>query len=318
MVLYNLSDEYKEADSDTQRSAELVYESLKNLGYETEIRGITKADVDEPKRIKADLVFNLVEWAGLDYVYGVKVINNLEKAGLVYTGSNAWGYALCCDKVAMKNAMGKFGILTPRWQVFGKSQDIKLNAKLKFPVIVKPVYEHCAIGVSQTSVCDNAKSLTLKANELIRTYKQPVLVEEFIQGDEAHVTILEKSGEPWVLPPAMIRWQKRKGFWPILTYESKWVDGNWEDKMSVIEAEELTPEIERLARLCYLKLGGRGYPRCDMRVAGDKVYVLEINNNPGLDFDPSSGITVSAEAAGLNFEQLIENIVKEAYDSPIV
>ena len=49
-----------------------------------------------------------------------------------------------------------------------------------------------------------------------------------------------------------------------------------------------------------------------------KVYVLDVNNNPGIDFDPESGITISAKAAGLNFEQLVDNIVKEAYDSPIV
>lgn len=311
-VLYNLPIGNDIDDLDTQKSARVVATGLQEAGYQAEILGIKKNDLETIKNIHTDLVFNLVEWAGRDYKLGVAVITELEKVKLPYTGSNSWGYEVSCDKILMKQLLDEHKILSPKWKVFGDKNN------LRFPVIVKPVYEHSAIGISQTSVCQNEIEIREKAGELIKRYDQPALVEEFIDGDEAQVTVLEKNGQPWVLPPAVIKWKKKEKFWPILTYESKWNEGSWENSMSVIKSGELTAEIKNLALQCYLKLGGRSYPRMDMRVSGGKVYVLEVNNNPGIDFDPESGIAVSALKAGLDWPSLLKNIVEEAYDSPVV
>lgn len=319
VVLYNLQtgdENIKEADGDTRRSAGGVAKALDSLGYEAELFGVSEPTMYKVLKLKADLVFNLVEWSGRNSLLGVQILQILEKSGLKFTGSGSWGYGLSCNKILVKEYLDMHGIPTPRWKVLDGS-DVSLNG-FKYPLIVKPVYEHCGIGVSQSSVCENAKCLMLKAQELINTYKQPVLVEEFIDGDELHVTVLEKKGKPWVLPPARIAYQKKRDYWPLLTYESKWQDGNWENELSEISESKITDEIEKAAVSCYKNLGGRNYPRYDMRVDNSgKVYVLDVNNNPGIDFDPESGITVSAEASGLNFDKLIANIVKEAYDSPL-
>lgn len=319
-VLYNLPEGNTADDLDTQKSANNVFSGLQRASYQTELVGIRVNEVKIVAQLQADLVFNLIEWTGRNYRYGIGVIETLESAGLAYTGSNAWGYQVCADKVLMKRLFDKYDICTPVWQTL-KSGTEKLGP-LPYPVIVKPAYEHCAIGISQTSVCQNETEVRQKASELIRQYKQPMLVEEYIDGDEAQVTVLEKNGRPWVLPPAVFRYQKKDGFWPINTYDAKWSEG-WEAEMSDWVLDKKLPtkivrQIYNLARQCYLKLGGRSYPRMDMRINGDKVYVLEINNNPGIDFDSGSGIAVSAKMAGLDWEGLLTNIVEEAYDSTVV
>src|SRR3989344_9200078 len=270
-VLYNLPELSDESDTDTQKSAQRVAEELKRY-YDVRILGIDSNDIGNLMNLKTDFVFNLVEWSGLNSQWGVKVIETLEKAGLPYSGSNSWGYWLSCNKKIMKEEMDKKNIPTPRWFVN--------EGKLKFPVIVKPVLEHCGIGISQTSVCYNDQDTRNKVQEMMEKYKQPVLVEEYIDGRELHVTILEKNGEPWVLPPAEVIYEKKVG---------------------------------RIAKKCYLELGGRDYPRLDLRIRDNEIFVLEINNNPGIDYDVESGIGVSARAVSLNWEDLLKHIVENAW-----
>ncbi len=317
-VLHNLPVGNDIDDLDTQKSAIAVASGLQESGYQVEVLGILKSDLETVKNIHTDLVFNLVEWAGRDYSLGVEVIKTLEKADLPYTGSNAYGYEVSCDKVKMKKILVDNNIPTPKYLVVENLQFRIIN--LKYPVIVKPVLEHSAIGISQASVCTNESEAKNQVKKLLDSYHQPILIEEYLEGDEAQVTVLEKNGQPWVLPPAVFRYQKKPGYWPINTYAAKWGTG-WESQMSDWTEEidsKLVTEMQQLAKKCYLKLGGRSYPRMDMRINGDKVYILEVNNNPGIDFDPESGIAVSAKKTGLDWPSLLKNIVEEAYDSPVV
>ena len=79
--------------------------------------------------------------------------------------------------------------------------------------------------------CQNETEVRQKASEMIRQYKQPMLVEEYIDGDEAQVTVLEKNGRPWVLPPAVFRYQKKMDFGRLILMMQKWSEG-WEAEMS--------------------------------------------------------------------------------------
>lgn len=311
-VLYNLegtssTQNISEADDDTGNSARAICDELIKIGYDTNILGIYPSDIDGLKNLKTDFVFNLVEWTGKEYEFGVQVVESLEKAGLPYSGSGAWGLKITGDKYLMKKEMDKYKIPTPGWSI----DDIN---KLKFPVIVKPTLEHCGIGVSQTSVCKNESEAINKIKELKEKYKQPILVEEFVEGNEAHVTIIEKDKKPYVMYPAVFAYKKKKGYWPVMSYEAKWQTG-WETKMSAWKDEKdekIIKKIKKIALDCYKHLGGRSYPRVDMRIRGQDVYVLEINNNPGIGWDLESGITYSCIKEGMNFSQLLKNIIINA------
>jgi D-alanine-D-alanine ligase-like ATP-grasp enzyme len=61
-------------------------------------------------------------------------------------------------------------------------------------------------------------------------------------------------------------------------------------------------------------MDGKDYPRLDLRFSDEVINVLEINNNPGIDFEDDSGIGLSAKAAGFkNFSELLKHIVENAY-----
>jgi len=315
IVLYNLPQKGDASDLDTQKSAFGVVKGLKK-NYEVDVLGIKYNESEKIKNLETDFVFNLIEWAGNEYIYGMRVIEELEKTGLPYSGSNTWGFELTSNKEIMKKKMDENKIPTPKYQVL-KTKDEVLRTDFTFPVILKPISEHCGIGIGQESVADTGEEILEKAKKMIEKYKQPVLAEEFIDGRELQVTILEKNGEPWVLPAAEVVFAKKIGWKPILSYEGKWEEKSDEYGLSKMQLAELKGEIrndiEEIAKKCYVRLGGRDYPRVDMRLRDDEIFALEINNNPGIDYDIESGIGVSARAVNLSWEDLLKHIVENAY-----
>lgn len=315
-VLYNKPEDISDvSDTDTRETAMELAQVLARTGYETETIGVDTESLDNIASISGDLVFNLIEWTGKNTPFGLKAIKLMENMGLPYTGSDVRGYKLSCDKQLMKREMKTAGIPTPQWKIIRKISDA--DKDIIFPAIVKPLYEHCGAGITQQSVVCNEKELKKQTAMLLQEFRQPVLAEEYIKGRELHVTILEKNSRPWVLPPAEVTFKNQPGFLPILTFEGKWHEDSSDYAMSGMEmavlGKTLETKIRSLGTECYKKLGGRDYPRLDIRIRNNRPYVLEINNNPGVDFHILSGMGVSAHAAGFTYHTLLDHIIKNAY-----
>lgn len=312
-VLYNTPANDDPSEQDTKKSAEVVFAALKNISeFSVELLGIDPLEINKIKDLKSDLVFNLTEWTGLDTKYAIETLEALESAKIKYTGSHKLGIQITNDKTLMKREFTKLKISSPKYQIYATEF---VDNDLQFPVIVKLALEHCSIGIDQTSVVVSADGLRSKILDLRSRYDMPVLAEEFIEGDEIHAVVLSRQGQPWVLPPARIKFQDIPGVKPILTHEAKWASGamnsDWAD------FEEYSPSLKLhiidLAKRSFLGLGGRSYTRIDMRVSGNNVYVLEVNNNPGIDWDPDNALHYCAQKAGfLTFEQLLTHIVHDA------
>ncbi len=315
-VLFNKTlDQNYSADVDTANTAKEISEVLEKK-YSIELLGITPEEIFKIKNIKSDLVFNLLEWTGNYYVHEKDALKELQKNNIPFTGSDIEGYEMSGNKMLMKKIFVKNNIPTPMYQIFETGQE-EVNNNLKYPVIIKPALEHCGLGVSQASVCRSDKELRTKVEEFIEKFKQPILAEEFIDGRELHVTVLEKNGQPWVLPPTEVVFKKEKNFLPILSYEGKWDENSEEYSKSWTAladlSDKLLAKVNSIAKKTYLKLGGLDYPRLDMRIRADEVYVLEINNNPGIDFTTESGFGVSGRAAGFDYLGILSHIVENAY-----
>ncbi len=315
-VIYNIVEEKSDAaEADTVVSAQWVKEVLDKLGYETELWGIGKNEVRKVAEITSDLIFNLIEWTGKETDYALAAIKIMDDRKIPYTGSDIFGYKLVNDKIDMKKKLVEEKIPTPVYQIFETGEE-KIEA-LPYPVIVKPAKEHCGVGLDQMSVAENDEELKKLVSVKIRQFRQLVLAEQFIEGREFHVSILEKNGRPWVLPAAEVVFENHPGYRHVLTYVGKWVDKEEEYKYTSMRVAEISPEVKEMinsiATTAYIHLGGRDYPRLDMRYDGKNLWVLEINNNPGIDYDNDSGIGVSARAAKLTAPQLIDHIVRNCW-----
>lgn len=306
-----------ESDEDTAESARSVADNLKLSGYKTELVELNRNNIEVLEKIKPDLVFNLIEWDGNNLAYALKGIEILERRQLPFTGSGTKGYRLTVNKNMMKKKFRQLGITTPSWCLWPDEAN-KVNS-LKYPVIVKSATMHCSVAIYQTSVVKDAETAKISADRLFGQYKEKVIIEEYVTGRELQVTILEKNRRPWVLPVCEILFETDGKYVPILTYESKWKEDASDyaktDITNKVDIKEnIKNKIVEIAKMCYTQMDGKDYPRLDLRFSQEAINVLEINNNPGIDFADDSGIGLSAKAAGFkSFPELLKHIVENAY-----
>jgi D-alanine-D-alanine ligase len=262
-------------------------------------RVLAEADVD--------LIFNIAEGVeGRNREAQVPAL--CELLGIPYTGSDSATLAIALDKALGKKVLLQHDILTPKFQVMESPRE-RLDAEMRFPLIVKPNAEGSSKGIGSTSVVDNEEELREKVKELIERYRQPALVEEYIAGREFTVGLLGDK-RPRVLPPMEIKFKKAENTRPVYDFAVK---QEWEEYVyyecpaKLTEAEQKA--MEKIARATFWALDCRDVARVDMRMDADgRIYVLEVNPLPGLTPDYSDLVLI-AKACGMEYDQLIAEIM---------
>ncbi len=309
-----LTTPFKAADEDTKESAREVEKALVTKGASVSLFPVSEDTIDTILSIKADLIFNLIEWDGLDLSLTLKALGHLESMGIPFTGVSLGALTNAADKIKMKEMLDLANLPTPPWQLFTTGQE-PVSKKLHFPVILKLVWEHCSIGLTKDAIVTDPNVLRDAVTEHIRTFKQPVYVEEFISGREFQVSLIELKKGPTVLPPAEILFTTPQEL-TFLTYNSRWDQKHPEYKTSHVGLAKLTPslkkKLESVSLATYKTFGCRDYARMDIRSRGKNVFILEVNPNPGLSDDKDYGMTVSYKAAGMDFSGFIWEIVVAA------
>ncbi len=316
-VLYSLptrralATPYKATDEDTEDSALEVKSALKEKGATINLLGIDEDSIDKIRTIHADIIFNLIEWDGLDTPLSLAAFDAIISTSIPFTGGAKEAIVVCNDKAKMKSAFDIAGIATPRWQLFTKG-DEGIRSDFTYPVILKLSREHCSVGLTKDAVVMNYLHLPNAILERINIFHQPVYVEEFISGRELQVTLLSTKEGLRVLPPAEIVF-KNTGKTEFLTYDSRWNEDHPEYAQSTVAKAKLSPslmqKLYRVAHKTFTSFNFRDYARLDIRLGGDDIYILEANANPGLGDDDDYGMTVSYKAAGMNFADFCGEIV---------
>ncbi len=137
---------------------------------------------------KPDICFNTCEGH-----YGksreAQVPAILDMLRIPYTGSGVMSLSVALDKAMTKRVLQFYSIPTPAFQVF-VTGDEPTDARLNFPLFAKPSLEGSGIGIMAKSICQTPRELREQVRYLLRAYKQPVLVEEYIEGREVTTGIL--------------------------------------------------------------------------------------------------------------------------------
>ncbi|MBI3342841.1 hypothetical protein HY032_01670 [Candidatus Gottesmanbacteria bacterium] len=307
-----LATPYKATDEDTKDSAEEVAVALTAKGARVELVAVGEDSINRITRISADVIFNLIEWDGLDTPFFLKALGLIEMRGIPFTGPSLATMTKLIDKVKMKEALDIAGIPTPRWQLFTEGTE-PTRDDFSYPVIMKLAWEHCSVGLTRNAIIDRQEDLSSNVIEHIRTFHQPVYVEEFIDGREFQVTVLEQNGVPAVMPVAEIVFDKT-GKDSFLTFESRWDEEHPDYGLSSVKKAEilttLKTKLEQVSLAAHRTLEFADYSRMDIRVRGEDPFVLEANANPGLGDDEDYGMTVSYKAAGMTFADFVWKIVE--------
>ena len=236
----------------------------------------------------------------------------LERLGFAYTGADAWTLETTQDKAKTKDLLLAQQIPTPESRVFSRPV---LDGWRRYPALVKPAAEHCSYGITRDSVVDSGPELKRAIEQVLDRWKQPALVEDFIDGVEYNVS-LWGNGRLRALPLAAIDYSAFPDHHDRLcTYDAKWDPDSEAFHLTSVTcpadvSDRLRERIESAAEAAYRALRLRDYGRIDMRVRRGVPYVLDVNSNPDITIE--GGLARSGRAAGYDYGQLTARIVELA------
>jgi D-alanine-D-alanine ligase len=301
---------------------EAIANALRSEDYSVSVLNINEdiqVLIDLLQKKPPDVVFNLIEFyrddpelehliAGLFALYGVR-----------YTGARPFTLALCQRKGMTKQILLANNVPTPRYKLLTEPR-LPGRHGLHYPLIVKPAREDASSGVEKGSVVYNYEELNERVKKSFEEYNPPILIEEFIEGRELHVSVLGND-PPTVLPIIEFDFSDLPTDHPsIISYDAKWnpLEESFHRVHAICPAK-LTKRVEKKVKKAVLDAykitGCTDYARLDLRLTKDnKVYVLEVNPNP--DLTEGVSFMESAEQIGLSFGETLAKIVEFALFRP--
>ncbi len=275
-----------------------VAKELKKNSYLVKISEPDNNLVKKITQFKPDVIFNALhgQFGEDGYIQTI-----LEQFKIPYTHSGVIASSIAMDKEISKKIFIKNKINTPKHIKYSfdkKNLNLisKIDKKLKFPVVVKPISEGSSVDVF---IC--TKKNLYKTLKRMRSYKQ-VMIEEFIGGREIQVAIMgsKKLGAIELKP-------KRKFY----DYEAKYnADAKTQHIIPVDLKKNKLDEVLNIALKAHQVIGCRGVTRSDFKFFKGKFYLLEINTQPGMT--KLSLVPEIAAYCGINFKKLIEWILQDA------
>ena len=318
------------------RSARSVVAAFDPLRYDVTLLAIDKqgrwlagqdaADLlTAPGSVQAETPGSLVPQAeslrSLDVIFPVlhgplgedgTVQGLLELADIPYVGCGVTASAVGMDKATCKAVFAAHGLpqapyLTLkrlRWHAEPEAVLEAIEARLPYPVFVKPANLGSSVGISKA--IDRA-SLRQALDEAAR-YDRKLVVEQGIDAREIEVSVLGNDEPAASVPGEVIPSRE------FYDYAAKYID---DDSRLLIPAPltpEQTAEVQQLAVAAFLAIDGAGMARVDFlldRQTG-QIYLNEVNTIPG--FTSISMYPKLWAASGLPFPQLVDRLIELALE----
>jgi D-alanine-D-alanine ligase len=266
-------------------------------------------------RGRPDMVFNICETFADRNIFEVNVAAFLELLDVPFTGSGTAGLLLAQDKAIAKKLFTFHRVPCPDFVVFHDDTLDLGGRQMRFPLFVKPLRADASIGVSAESLVQNVEQL-LERVRFVHALGEAAIAEEYVEGRELYVGVLG-GVRPTALPVVELQFRGAypKGRPRIADWASKFEKDSPEFKgtRSVMArvSGELRQRLQDLAVDAFEALQLRDYARVDFRLdASGNPFVLEVNPNPYLE--QSAEFAMAAKAAGMEYPQLVESIVKLA------
>lgn len=261
-----------------------------------------------------DIIFNLADQFKNNRAFDQNIASFLEMHGVPFTGCGSTGLTLCKHKAISKKILGYHRIRVPEFTVIGRGKRIARPARLKFPILVKPLKEEASYGISQASFIETDEQFKERVQFIHTSHNCDVIAEEYIAGREFYVSVLGNHRLD-VFPIRELVFKEVPPDEPkIATYRAKWDEEyrkRWGLQNQFAEALDpaLAKDIVQTCKRIYRLLTIDGYARVDLRVTpANEIYFIEANPNPILAADED--FAQSALKSGLAYPQLVERIIR--------
>ncbi|MCU0575400.1 MAG: hypothetical protein MUD15_01070 [Desulfobacterota bacterium] len=316
LLLYNIDPSWTDQErEDVISVTTLLHQAVSDVGHPVTMLPLCRDNLQEVMELHdpaSQLVLNWCEGIPGKSHSEHEAARDLERLGFAFTGAGSAALELAGDKRRVKRILERSGVPTPQWRLYDRPDGDGWN---RFPAIVKAANEHCSEGITRESVVMTEAELVERIAYILDTFRQPALVEDFIDGREFHVS-LWGNGHIEMLPPAEMDFSLFSDIHDRLcTHDSKCVPGSvhYDGIQTLLPAPLDERELHDLKRVCltaYLAVGCRDYGRIDVRMHDGVPHVLDVN--PNADISADASMASAAEIAGYTYGQMGSRIVRLA------
>ena len=271
------------------------------------------------RKLQPEIVFNIAEGQfGISREAQIPAM--LELLNIPYTGSDPLTLAICLDKSRAKEILSYYKIPTPKFFVLYSLSDLSSLA-VEYPCMVKPLCEGSSKGIFNASLVRTPQELNAQVENILVSYNEPVIVEEFLPGHEFTVAMLGNGDDVQVLLIVEIKFDSLpKGVNPIYSFEAKWIWDQSSNPLDIFECparitSSLQKSIETVCKDAYRALRCRDWSRIDVRLdRTGNPNIIEINPLPGILPKPedNSCYPKAARAAGISYDEMLNRVLDSA------
>lgn len=308
----HLPDDWQE-ELDSPVTIDAIAQVLAKMGHEVVKLGDGPDLIQILGREKPDMVFNLAEGRGVSRSREAWVPSILEMLGIPFTASDPLTCAVTLEKDYAKRLVAAAGVQVPPGVVLQPGDPLPdpHSLGLTYPLLIKPAWEGSSKGIRLRCLVHQPSELLAVIKEVRGDYAQPVLIEEFIQGDEVTVGLVGNGPELACIGMMHIQPKQQNNHF-IYSLEVK---RDWENQVTYQSPPNLPATVlektANAAKQAFLALGCRDLARADFRIRNGIPYFIEINPLPGLNPDYSDLVILSRQM-GIDYESLIKSIVEAA------
>jgi D-alanine-D-alanine ligase len=309
----DLPDDFQE-EFDSPATVEAIARVLRGLGHQVELLGDGRELLERLLADPPEFIFNFAEGQGVGRCREARVPAVLEMLGIPFTGSDPLTLAATLDKDCAKRLVASAGVTVPRGAVIDPEADqgtlSSVLSTFTFPVIVKPAWEGSSKGIRNKCLVEHAGDLPAVVESIVRDHRQPVLVEEYIAGDELTVGVIGNAPARVLGVMRVVPNRPTEHFVYSLEVKRDWQrQVRYECPARLADADMAA--VSRSALMAYEALGCRDVSRLDFRLRRGVPYFLEVNPLPGLNPDYSD-LVILAKQIGMTYTDLVAAIIEAA------
>jgi D-alanine-D-alanine ligase len=292
-------------EKDADKDARLIGDYLELLGIDVHLYPGNFRLPERLRKDKPEMVINLVDSVKGDESLSSAIPGVLELLNIPYTGADILGLGLDSNKFLVKKLLQQIGVPVPNYQLFNTPSE-RLNPTLRFPLISKLNAIHGSVEINKNAVSENEKHLRERLRRLIRVYRQPVLVEEFIVGREITAILLEGMNKK--VYQAEKIFTHPKGKYVFLTFEEQWLSEG-EPAFHYVKYDD--PVLREYVKKAFDVTSMYDYGKFDVRLdQSGRYFFIDTNCNPA--FGPKEldvALAVILDLYGISFYEILKRLI---------
>lgn len=195
---------------------------------------------------------------------------------IMYTGSDAFVISLLRNKYIYTEFLEKNKIPVPQSKIYSRPEEFSnlVNVFSGRKVIIKNRYESASIGLTSKNVFQFNQNSCKKLSSLLQTMKtSSLLIQEYIDGVEYEVLVLQYMGTYYALDPVKI----------VFNTEHNFLDSDASNQYNYkfdVSESPINTTIQETAVLAAKILGIKDYARFDFRLKNNVPYLIDIAGTP--------------------------------------